>query len=43
MFAPLMIKALFGARLEVLRARIETHAARSAAVFLAGCRSGALG
>ena len=42
-FAPLIIKALFGEKLEVLRTRIETHAARSVACFLAGCRSGAMG
>ena len=41
-FAPLIIKALFGERLEVLRTRIADHAARSVAMFLAGCRAGAL-
>ena len=40
--APLVVKALFGEKLEVLRAQIEPHAARSVAVFLAGCRDGAI-
>jgi AcrR family transcriptional regulator len=39
-FAPLILKALFGEKLEVLRTRIAEHAARSVGVFLAGCRSG---
>jgi AcrR family transcriptional regulator len=43
MFAPLIIKALFGEKLEAVRARIETHVDRGVAVFLAGCRSGAMG
>ena len=43
MFAPLIIKALFGEKLETLRARIAAHAARGVAVFLAGCRGGAMG
>jgi AcrR family transcriptional regulator len=42
-FAPLIIEALFGEKLEVLRALIPEHAARSVGAFLAGCRSGALG
>ena len=42
-FAPLILKALFGEKLEVLRARIPEHAAWSVGVFLAGCRSGAMG
>lgn len=42
-FAPLIIKALFGEKLETLRARIPEHTARSVGAFLAGCRSGALG
>ena len=42
-FAPLIIKALFGEKLEVLRTRIEAHAARSVAMFLAGCRESAMG
>ncbi len=42
-FAPLIIKALFGEKLEMLRARVPEHAARSVGAFLAGCRSGALG
>jgi AcrR family transcriptional regulator len=41
-FAPLVVKALFGEKLEVLRAQIEPHAARSVGIFLAGCRHGAL-
>jgi AcrR family transcriptional regulator len=41
-FAPLIIKALFGEKLELLRTRIPEHAARSVAMFLAGCRSGAM-
>jgi hypothetical protein len=41
-FAPLVLKALFGEKLEVLRAQIEPHAARGVALFLAGCRSGAM-
>jgi hypothetical protein len=43
MFSPLIIKALFGEKLELLRTRIKTHAARGVAVFLAGCRTGAMG
>jgi AcrR family transcriptional regulator len=43
MFAPLMIKALFGEKLEALRARSGPHVARGVAVFLAGCRGGAMG
>jgi hypothetical protein len=42
-FAPLILKALFGEKLEVLRTRIPEHAARSVGVFLAGCREGAMG
>jgi AcrR family transcriptional regulator len=42
-FAPLIIKALFGEKLEMLRERVPEHAARSVGTFLAGCRSGALG
>lgn len=42
-FAPFIMRALFGEKLEVLRADIEPHAARSVAVFLAGCRHGAIG
>ncbi len=42
-FAPLIMKALFGEKLEVVRTRIAEHAARSVGVFLAGCREGALG
>jgi AcrR family transcriptional regulator len=42
-FAPLILKALFGEKLEVLRARIPEHAARSVGALLAGCREGAIG
>lgn len=42
-FAPLVVKALFGEKLEVLRTQIEPHAARGVGIFLAGCRHGALG
>ncbi len=42
-FVPFMMRALFGEKLEVLRADIEPHAARGVAVFLAGCRHGAIG
>ncbi|HME25696.1 MAG TPA: TetR/AcrR family transcriptional regulator [Acetobacteraceae bacterium] len=38
--SPLLMRALLGERLDVLRAEIEPHAARSAAFFLAGCRHG---
>jgi AcrR family transcriptional regulator len=43
MFAPLIIKALFGEKLEAVRARIDSHVDRGVAVFLAGCRGGAMG
>jgi len=41
-FAPIVMKALFGEKLEVLRTQIEPHAARSVGIFLAGCCHGAL-
>lgn len=38
--SPLLMRALLGEKLDVLRAEIEPHAARSVAFFLAGCRQG---
>lgn len=38
--SPLLIRALLGEKLDVLRAEIEPHVARSVAFFLAGCRQG---
>jgi len=37
-FLPIIMQALFGERLELLRAEIEPHAVRSVAFFLAACR-----
>jgi hypothetical protein len=39
-FLPLIIRALFGEKLKVLRAEIGPHVARSVAFFLAACRQG---
>jgi hypothetical protein len=36
---PLMMRALFGEKLEVLRAQIGSHVASSVAFFLAACRN----
>jgi hypothetical protein len=38
---PMLMRALFGEDLNVLRAEIEPHAARSVAFFLAACGQGA--
>jgi AcrR family transcriptional regulator len=38
-FLPLMMRALFGEKLEVLRAQIGSHVASSVAFFLAACRN----
>ena len=40
---PLIIRALFGEKLEVLRAEIEPHVARTVAFFLAACRDSGAG
>ena len=40
---PLIIRALFGEKLEVLCAEIEPHVARAVAFFLAACRDGGAG
>jgi hypothetical protein len=37
---PLMLRALFGEKLEKLRAEIKPHVTRSVAFFLAACRHG---
>jgi AcrR family transcriptional regulator len=39
-FLPVIIRALFGEKLKVLRAEIGPHVARSVAFFLAACRQG---
>jgi AcrR family transcriptional regulator len=41
-FLPLMIRALFGEKLELLRAEIEPHVAKTVACFLAACRHGGI-
>ena len=41
-FLPLIVRALFGERLELLRAQIGSHVAASVAFFLAGCRNGGI-
>jgi hypothetical protein len=38
---PMLMRALFGEDLAVLRAEIEPHSARSVAFFLAACGQGA--
>lgn len=40
---PLIIRALFGEKLETLRAEIEPHVAQTVAFFLAACRHGGVG
>ena len=37
---PLIMRALFGEKLDALRAKIEPHVARTVAFFLAACRDG---
>jgi hypothetical protein len=37
---PVLFRALFGEKLEHLRAEIEPHARRSVALFLGACRHG---
>jgi AcrR family transcriptional regulator len=39
-FMPLIVQALFGAKLEILHAQIRPHVTRSVAFFLAACRNG---
>jgi AcrR family transcriptional regulator len=39
-FLPMIIRALFGEKLKVLRAEIGPHVARSVVFFLAACRQG---
>ena len=39
---PMLMRALFGERLTVLRAEIATHVARTVAFFLAACRHGGI-
>jgi hypothetical protein len=39
-FLPVIIRALFGEKLKVLRAEIGPHVARGVAFFLAACRQG---
>jgi hypothetical protein len=39
-FKPLILRALFGEKLETLRAEIEAHVASRVAFFLAACRHG---
>jgi hypothetical protein len=40
-FMPMIVQALFGAKLEILHAQIRPHVTRSVAFFLAACRNGA--
>jgi AcrR family transcriptional regulator len=40
---PLIMRALFGEKLDALRAKIEPHVARTVAFFLAACRNGGAG
>jgi hypothetical protein len=40
---PLIMRALFGEKLDALRAKIEPHVARTVAFFLAACRDGGAG
>jgi hypothetical protein len=37
---PIVVRALFGEKLQDLRAEVEPDVARSVAFFLAACRSG---
>jgi hypothetical protein len=39
-FMPMILRALFGEKLDALRAEIGPHVARSVAFFLAACRHG---
>ena len=39
-FLPLLMRALFGEKLKLLRAEIGPHVARGVAFFLAACRNG---
>lgn len=39
-FMPMILQALFGEKLELLRAEIEPHVARSVTFFVAACRRG---
>jgi hypothetical protein len=39
---PMLMRALFGERLTVLRAEIAPHVARTVAFFLAACRHGGI-
>ena len=39
-FKPMIMRALFGEKLNPLRAEIKAHVARSVAFFLAACRHG---
>ena len=41
-FKPMIMRALFGEKLEALRAEIALHVERRVAFFLAGCRHGGL-
>jgi AcrR family transcriptional regulator len=41
-FLPLIVRALFGERLDLLRAQINSHVAGSVAFFLAACRNGSI-
>ena len=41
-FLPIILRALFGEKREVLREEIELHVARSVAFFLAACRNGSV-
>lgn len=42
-FAPMILRALHGEKLEALRADIKPHVTRGVAFFLAGCRFGGVG
>ena len=42
-FMPLILRALFGEKLEALCAEIGPHVARTVAFFLAACRHGGAG
>ena len=41
-FKPMIMRALFGEKLETLRAEIEAHVASRVAFFLAACRNDAV-